>query len=160
MTNTTPKSIPKSISEEIKIKIIKNNIEPSYECDIQRIIRGKVCCKLFGQIFESISKVFVAVGSILTFASGYYNSNYLAFIAGSVSTFSLALLQLSSFCYKEYKKQSDELNLILRKLDIDTVPTLDRTSDSPNEFKQINQENSVEEKLDQFINKIELLEKK
>lgn len=159
MTNITPKSLPKSISEEIKIKIIKNNIEPSYEYDIQRIIRGKRCCKLSGQIFESISKIFVATGSILTFASGYYNSNYLAFIAGSVSTFSLALLQLSSFCYKEYKKQGEELNLILRKLDIDTVPALDRTTETPNGSRQFNQENSVEQKLDQFINKIEQLEK-
>ena len=67
----------------------------------------------------------MGIGSILSFASGVYiNTNY-SFIAGSISTLSVVCLQFSSFCYRESKKSTDDLNTLLRKLKLDTIPDLD-----------------------------------
>jgi hypothetical protein len=74
-----------------------------------------------------MSKFLVGVGSVLSFASGIYKYNVLSFIAGTTSVLSLVLLQYSSFCYKESKKMTLELNEILKKLHMPTM-SIDNTS--------------------------------
>jgi hypothetical protein len=129
-----------AISYEIKVKIVKEYVEPAYLYDIKSMIKGKRCWKMVGQIFETFSKIFIAISGILSFSSGYYNDKTLSFLAGSVSTISLAMLQFSAFSFKENKKLSDELNIILKKLGIDTIPVLDRNFDvqSGKQTAQIN----------------------
>ena len=114
------------ISENVKVHIVKEFIEPMYIADVKNAINEKKCWKITGQVFETMSKVLVAIGGIISFSSGYYSNPTLGFVAGSVSTVSLAMLQFSSFSYGENKKQSSELNMLLTKLDIDTIPELNR----------------------------------
>jgi hypothetical protein len=71
----------------------------------------------------------VAFGSILSFSAGFYQDDTLSFVAGSISCMSLALLQIASFSYKENKKQGEELNILLKKLNLDTVPSMVRSED-------------------------------
>ena len=118
------------ISNDLKINILKKLIEPSYSRDIDEMIHGKRCWRITGQVFETASKVLVALGSILSFSSGYFDNPVLGFIAGSVSTVSLAMLQFSSFSYRENKKRTSELNLMLQKLGLDTIPQIDLQTDN------------------------------
>jgi hypothetical protein len=118
-----------AISYEIKVKIVKEYVEPAYLYDISSMIKGKRCWKTVGQIFETFSKIFIAISGILSFSSGYFEDKTLSFLAGSVTTISLAMLQFSAFSFKENKKLSDELNIILKKLGLDTIPVLDRNID-------------------------------
>ena len=119
----------KKISDDTKIYIVKNIIEPSYRNDINEMINGKKCWRIAGIGFETVSKILVACGGVLSFSSGYFNNATLSFIAGSVSMISLALLQLSSFSYNQNKKQGENLNILLKSLDLDTVPVLQRNAD-------------------------------
>ena len=114
------------ISDPIKLQILRDVVEPSYMADIRSIIKSKTCCKHIGQGLEATSKVMVAIGSIISFSAGFFNEPILSFVAGAVSTLSLAMLQLASFNYTEHKKQSTELNILLEKLELDTVPILER----------------------------------
>lgn len=141
------------ISDEIKIKIVHELIEPFYLDDIQSIIKNKKCWKTSGQIFETVSKILVAIGGIVSFSSGYFNDPILSFLAGSISTLSLATLQFSSFAYMENKKQSQDLNTLLRKLNIDIVPILERRFESENSkvapvlVPRVKKQSSVDEGL-------------
>jgi hypothetical protein len=128
-----------SIGEDVKVHIVKEFIEPMYINDVKTAINEKKCWKITGQLFETISKVLVAIGGIISFSSGYYGDPTLGFVAGAVSTVSLAMLQFSSFSYGENKKQSSELNLLLTKLDIDTIPEFNRDV-SINDDSKINDE--------------------
>jgi len=74
--------------------------------------------------------VFVAISGILSFSSGYFEDPILSLLAGSISTISLAMLQFSSFSYIQNKKQSVELNLLLQKINVDTVPIIERNLES------------------------------
>ncbi len=114
------------ISDETRKTIIDNLVQPYYVSTVTNTIGGKICWRKTGITFETVSKVMVALGSILSFSAGYYHDDTLSFISGSVSCLSLACLQFSSFAYKENKKQGDELNIILKKLKLDTVPALAR----------------------------------
>ena len=114
------------IRDVIKLQIVQNLIEPYYIHDIESKIRGKKCWKKTGQIFETLSKVLVAVGGIISFSSGYYKDETLSFFAGTISTLSLATLQFASFAYLENKKQGQELNVLLKKLDLDIVPIVEQ----------------------------------
>ena len=123
---TTSSSPDFRISNDIKIKIINEIIEPFYIHDISSKIRAKKCWKRTGQIFETSSKLLVAIGGIISFSSGYFKDPLLSFFAGAISTLSLATLQFSSFAYSENKKQGQELNILLKKLDLDTVPVVEQ----------------------------------
>jgi len=116
------------ISDNIKTQIVKELIEPMYVDDIKEVIKGKKSWRLTGQIFETFSKVLVAIGGIVSFSSGYFTYPILGFIAGSISTVSLATLQFSSYSYTQNKKKTAELNLLLQKLNIDTIPDIDEVN--------------------------------
>ena len=128
-----------SVGENVKVHIVKEFIEPMYINDVKNAIKEKKCWKITGQLFETMSKVLVAIGGIISFSSGYYGDPTLGFVAGAVSTVSLAMLQFSSFSYGENKKQSSELNLLLTKLDIDTIPEFNRDA-CKNDDAKINDE--------------------
>ena len=138
MDNVIPDNL--KISEDIKIKIIDELIEPYYIEDIDYIIKSKKCWKISGQIFETTSKVLVAVGSILSFSTAYFDEPLLSFFAGSISTLSLAMLQFSSFSYNENKKQGKELNVLLEKLNLDTVQITRMYEMAPREREQEQQQ--------------------
>jgi hypothetical protein len=117
------------ISNDVKEQIVRKHIEPNYIHEISKLIQGKKNWKLIGQIFETSSKALVAIGGIVSFAAGSYNNFHLSFIAGAISTISLATLSFSSFGYKEQKKQGLELNNLLKKLKIEEVPINERNVD-------------------------------
>jgi hypothetical protein len=118
-----------NISNNLKLHIVRDLIEPAYKTDIEDMIYGKRCWKMLGHSFETMSQLFVAIGCIFSFSSGFYKNPTLSFISGSISTISLAMLQISSFAYKENKKQTYELNILLEKLNIDTIPDINIDSD-------------------------------
>lgn len=115
-----------NIGYDTREYVINKLIEPYYKESIKGTINGKKIWRIVGISLETISKILVAAGSIVSFSAGYYHDDTLSFVSGSISCMSLAMLQLSSFSYKENKKQSQELNTLLKKLNLDTVPVLDR----------------------------------
>jgi len=116
------------VSEETK-KDIFIHVEDSYKKDIKEMILGKTCWRRTGITFETLSKILVAIGGVLSFSSGYFDSNILSFASGSISVISLALLQFSSFGFKQAKKKANDLNILLKKLDLDTIPVIDDDPD-------------------------------
>lgn len=119
----------KKISDETKIYIVEQLIEPSYKNDIDNLINDKKCWKSTGITFETISKIMVAISGVFSFSSGYFQNPMLSFISGSIATLSLALLQFSGFSYSQNKKTGDDLNVLLKSLDLETIPVLARSSD-------------------------------
>ena len=106
------------ISEELKRDILVNLIEPNYKSDISSSLKLKKKFKLVGLTLESLSKLFLGISSVTSFASGIYKYQLLAFFAGTTSVISLVLLQYSNFSYRESKKITAEINNILKKLNI------------------------------------------
>lgn len=112
----------RKISEIIKEHILRELIEPSYITDVNETLKGRKCWRVSGHVFESASKILLAVSGVLSFAAGVYDDKILSFVAGTLSTVSLATFQFSLYSFKMHKKNSLELNQLLDKLDIDTVP--------------------------------------
>ena len=117
------------ISNATREFIVDNLVEPYYKNMIKTTISGKKMWRTIGISFETASKVMVALGGIFSFSAGVYRSETLSFVSGSISCMSLALLQIASFSYKENKKQGDELNILLKKLKLDTIPSMPRSED-------------------------------
>jgi hypothetical protein len=117
------------ISHETREFIVDTLVEPYYKDMVKTTINGKKWWRNLGISFETASKVMVALGGIFSFSAGYYHDDTLSFVSGSISCMSLAFLQIASFSYKENKKQGDELNILLKKLKLDTVPSMPRSED-------------------------------
>lgn len=122
------------ISDELKEFIMKELIEPSYYGDVNETIKGRKCWRVSGHVFESMSKILLAASGVISFAAGVYDDKIMSFIAGTLSTISLATFQFSLYSFKQHKKNSMELNLLLEKINIETVPIFEqteKTDDSP-----------------------------
>ena len=117
------------ISHGTREFIVDTLVEPYYKDMVKTTINGKKWWRNLGISFETASKVMVALGGIFSFSAGYYHDDTLSFVSGSISCMSLAFLQIASFSYKENKKQGDELNILLKKLKLDTVPSMPRSED-------------------------------
>lgn len=116
------------ISEEIVNRILTKYIEPAYEGDVQQSLGLRNTFKRLGIGFEAASKIFVGVSSVLSFASGIYKNQVLSFVGGTTSVISLVFLQFASYSYKESKQSTEELNIILEKLNIEGVSDLNNVS--------------------------------
>ena len=114
-------------SEKIEISnltretIVNTLVEPYYKDMVKTTIHGKNFWRILGISLETSSKIMVAFGSILSFSAGFYQDDTLSFVAGSISCMSLALLQIASFSYKDNKKQGEELNILLKKLNLSSA---------------------------------------
>ena len=123
---TSPDNL--KISDDTRVYIIDELIEPYYKNVVKNTLSARQCWRKTGIAFETISKIMVAFGSIISFSAGVYEDQTLSFVSGSISCLSLAFLQFSSFSYKENKKQSEELNVLLKKLGLETIPVLERSA--------------------------------
>ena len=110
------------VSIDLKREIMTDMIEKNYKNEIKENLSVRKHFKRMGLYFEVISKVFIGVASVVSFSSGIYRYPILPFLSGTASTLSLVFLQFSSFAYREAKKSSSELNIILKKLNIQEVP--------------------------------------
>jgi hypothetical protein len=108
------------VSDKLKNDILVNLVEPQYKNDIIRNLKFRKKFKSYGLFFETLSKLFLGISSVISFASGIYKYEVLSFLSGTSSVVSLVLLQYSSFSYRESKKLSIEINEILKKLNIST----------------------------------------
>jgi len=117
------------ISDVTRENIVNKLIEPYYMDMIKTTIGGNKLWRTLGISLETSSKLMVALGGIFSFSAGFYHDDTLSFVSGSISCMSLALLQVASFSYKENKKQGEELNILLKKLNLDTVPSMVRSED-------------------------------
>lgn len=117
------------ISDVTRENIVNKLIEPYYMDMIKTTIGGKKLWRTLGISLETSSKLMVALGGIFSFSAGFYHDDTLSFVSGSISCMSLALLQVASFSYKENKKQGEELNILLKKLNLDTIPSMIRSED-------------------------------
>ena len=130
-----------NISNEIKQDILLNLIEPNIKNEISTNIKLKKIFKKTGLTFETLSKFFVGVSSVLSFSTGIYKSGLLSFFAGTSSVVSLVLLQYSSYAYRESKKNTIEINNLLSKLNIENIvetKTQDECSLDSNTPRKIN----------------------
>ena len=115
------------LSNESKQKIINEFIEPNYILDVKDTLYARRKWRHIGHILETSSKVLIAVSSIFSFA-GAYTDEYKSiglFCAGVSSTLSLTTLQLSTYCFRQSKKNNEELNIVLKSIGLHSVPTLD-----------------------------------
>ena len=109
------------ISSGTKHNILVDLIEPHYINDVKNNLSNKSCWRVSASVFETISKILLSGGAVMSFASGYYQNYNLSFISGTISSVSLACFQFSIYCSKEYKKSTIELTHILKKLNIEDI---------------------------------------
>lgn len=117
-------SFNNSFKEQIRLDII----QPDYVHEITSFINGRNDWRRVGVIFETASKVCLGIGSVLSFASGVYVNTTLSFVAGSVSTISLVFMQFSTYSFKESKRATEHLNIMLKNLELDVLPELPKNT--------------------------------
>jgi hypothetical protein len=123
---------------DFKSHIVNTIIKPNYIDEIHDSTENRTMWKKRAMRFETCSKLFIGVGSIMSFASGVYGYQTLSFVSGAISTISLVFLQYANFSYKESKKATSDLNILLDNIGIKKVPELNTaTQDEQPMFKSV-----------------------
>jgi hypothetical protein len=115
-------------STDFKAHIVNNIIKPNYLEEIQDFTNNRNVWRKRAMRLETCSKLFIGVGGIISFSSGFYGYPTLSFISGAISTISLVLLQYANFSYKESKKATSDLNILLDNIGIKKIPELNTTT--------------------------------
>ncbi|BCS82879.1 hypothetical protein QLL95_gp1244 [Cotonvirus japonicus] len=105
-------------------RIKKELIDTSYYGDVKYNLRSKSRWKFIGDLTESLSQICVGIATVLAFSAGFYELNLLSFLSGSFGTSSLVLLQFSSYAMKESKERTQQVNILLKKLGLDSIPDI------------------------------------
>lgn len=116
-------------------KVKKELIETTYYRDLKYNIRSKSRWKFVGDFTETLAHILIGIATILAFSAGFFKNEYLSFASGCVSTASLVFIQFSSYSVRESKERTAQVNTILTKLGIDSIP--DITIDSTVQSEQI-----------------------
>ena len=103
---------------------IKEKIDKTYEKEINDNLNSWVCCRRAGHILEGVAQVFSVSATIMAFASGFYDNKMLSFISGCLGSMALAVQKTSAFTLKESKERTIALNILLKKINIDTLPEI------------------------------------
>jgi hypothetical protein len=106
----------KSPYNELAYKIRKELVEPAYYEDAKTTISGRSLWRKIGNYSEAIGKILHGIAAILAFSAGVFGLNYLSYIAGCISTFSLLLTQFSSYSMKESSERTAEYNRLSAEL--------------------------------------------
>jgi hypothetical protein len=127
-----------TISDDVRLEIMNKKIEPSIKKDIDELLSNRKCMRITGQTLEISAKILIAGSSVLSFASGYFDDIWLAFLAGGLSTLSLSFIQLSNYVQNQSLNNSKELNKILEKIDVQTLPIINTIQNihSPQTYQQ------------------------
>lgn len=112
------------ISADAINKIKQDLVEKNYYRDIQYNINSKFRWKWAGDFTEALAHLCTALSVILAFSAGFFNYSLLSFIAGCFGTCSFVLLRLSSYSMKESRERTEQVNALLRKIGIDSIPDI------------------------------------
>ena len=107
---------------------INNLINQNYYSDLKYNIGSKSRLKIISDWSDGLAQLLMGISVVLAFAAGYFDHYILSFIAGCMGTISMVVLKFSSYAMKESKERTDQVNLILRKLGIDTIPIVNTDS--------------------------------
>ena len=107
-----------------KKQIIKDLIEPAYEKDVKDNLQWRYTWRKISGISEGLAQIFTAFGTILAFASGTFQIEWLSFSAGCCLIISLVLNRFSRYSSGESKERTVALNIILKHLGLKNVPMI------------------------------------
>ena len=112
-------------STPLRRSIMKDLIEPLYYGDVSELISEKKNFRRIGCCCETMSKVLVGISGVMSFAAGFYDEyKIFAFVAGAVNTAALVAIHFANYSDKESKQRNDQLNTLLERLRIETVPNI------------------------------------
>lgn len=125
--------LPIITQEEVK-KIRKDIIQESIYQDLKHNTVSKTMWKKIGDFTETIAHIFIIVGSILSFASGFYKITHLSFVAGCCGVATLSLSRFSSYAMKESSERTIQVNKLLEKIGIEKIPDIVIDSSTKNDI--------------------------
>jgi hypothetical protein len=109
----------------IRDKIVKELVVPNYYTDVQSILLSRKRLRHSANLSELLSKACTASATVVAFAAGAYpDVSYLAFLAGVIGSVAMASQILSGYFSAEQKERTNQANIILKTLNIDSIPEI------------------------------------
>jgi hypothetical protein len=112
------------INENFKAEIEQEIVRPSIKDDIRSLATWRIRWRRIGNYAETIAKITSGTSTILAFSSGSFDNKTLAFVAGSIGTLSLLLLQYAKYAHSESNERDRQLNAYLQTLGIHELAKL------------------------------------
>jgi hypothetical protein len=126
-------------------------INPSVRDEISSFLSSRKKWRNVGICMETTSKIMLGITSILSFSTSVYPCNiYLSFSSGTIATLSLVFLQFANYSFKESKLSTDNLNTLLTKFNVTTLPELNASVLKQSPLNSTDSKDPVPEDLKQI----------
>jgi hypothetical protein len=104
--------------------VLKDIIVPDYKAQVASLVNWRSRWSKTSGATESLAHIALALGTVLSFAAGFFSTPYLAFMAGCCSTVCLVLLRFSTYAASESADRNTVLARLLNFLGIAPVPSI------------------------------------
>lgn len=129
----------------LKMTIIKDIIQPQYISDIRKKFSIRDRWNYMNNMFMLLSKISGGASTVLSFVSVYKQDTMYAFLAGVMSTVGGIFNVFEIGASKKSKEQTNDINLLLKKLEIDDFPVLAEGQDEKNNNEEIEEVQPITE---------------
>lgn len=109
-------------NDEVQTIIEEQVINPNINESITSLLKSRNVWKKISNITETLGHTLTVGSTILAFASGVYNIDSLAFVAGCFSIGSLSLLNFSNYASNKSNERNNSLNNMLIRINVQPLP--------------------------------------
>jgi hypothetical protein len=124
------KIMTESTTEALAGRVRREIVYPSMYEDASDTATWRFRWRKISNVLESISKLALGAGTVLSFAAGFFTYPLLSFMAGCASSLAMTLMILSSYARAESHQRTIELNMLLTKIGIELLPDLTAAEES------------------------------
>ena len=101
---------------------IKQIITKSHEKDIDYILKSRRMWQKIATAIDAIGQLFVCIAGVLTFSSGWFDKQILAYTASLCFVVAVSLFQYKAHAKRKAQDKTKEINKILEYLNIKQIP--------------------------------------
>jgi hypothetical protein len=110
--------------ESLREKVFTEVIVPDCEQEVRDVIKWRHRWRKIANWAEGVGHLFLIADVILALSAGYFDEEYLSYIAGCSSALCLALLRFAAYANKESSERNEVLNRYMNLLGLGAQPDL------------------------------------
>jgi hypothetical protein len=107
--------------EELHTTIEEQVVNPDIKDNIINLLKSKNKWRKVSNIFETLGNGLIVIATILSFTSGVYKNESVAYAAGCTNVISLSFLKFGDYALNESEERNKLLNDLLTRVNVKPI---------------------------------------
>jgi hypothetical protein len=108
---------------ELRQTVEEDVLNPDIRINIINLLQSRNNWRKVSNIFETLGNLLIVIATVLSFTSGVYKNDVIAYVSGCVNIVSLSFLKFSEYSLNESEERNKLLNDLLVRININPLPS-------------------------------------